>query len=780
MPVRRLANGALVTTEPERATGVAAVGVWWGFGSAHEREAERGAAHLFEHLAFREDPRKGPGLARRIGDLGGEVNAFTTHDEIVFLATLPSGGTEAALDALLQAALRPVPNRTTVALERDIVREELRAGSASGTRVDSVLFAGHPYERPVGGRALPDAQSVRSFLRRERDPSRLIVAVAGSGLGRASRRALEGVACPGRPSTLSPPSPARGRGVRARAGRGSWLGWIVGTDRARAEVLRASALAFEAAVAPWGGTVDVSIRRAASSLVVRLPPGRSSLDALGSLRETLDALARPKGRALERARDELARGDRFGLETVLGRATVVGTDLSVLGRTRERRPGRVRAAALVHESLAFERAVIFTSALSAARAIWGGSRSPAHGRDVPARSNSPGPATSGMRSYERFAAVERQVDDGLPLVAGALVWPGASAIEGARTAGRCAVIARAWSRLADTSCRPPSGAVINAFADADTLGLWFESPSEHAEETLARVLTVARAPLDADQVRRCIATERTRGRSDRARVLERAQHHLGLPITPSARPGSAGRMRPWARRWLTLDRATIALVGALNHSEPGCGAHLRSTPGRVRAPRSRISVVASSSATGRRWVESGRTIVLKARSHGSVVCVAHRIGGVDDPSAPIVDVLARVLHERVFEAIRERAGLAYDAAARTKLFRHAGLVCAIAACRRTHSARVAACLGRVLDELADDGPTPGEWERARLRSVCGVELGRERRADRALALARGRALELAPSALRHYADAVAHAEHKAGVELARNLFGGRRVCVRTR
>ncbi len=111
----RLPNGARILVLPTGGPGgggAAAVQLWVGAGTSAEQADEHGCAHLLEHMLFKPlvaehvpkamlkaagVPASGPiDLATALEALGGDSNAFTSHDETVIHATVPGAAAAAA------------------------------------------------------------------------------------------------------------------------------------------------------------------------------------------------------------------------------------------------------------------------------------------------------------------------------------------------------------------------------------------------------------------------------------------------------------------------------------------------------------------------------------------------------------------------------------------------------------------------------------------------------------------------------------------------------------
>ena len=165
-------------------------------GSLYERDAERGYAHLLEHLLFRESKYLGPAQAiptwQRLGaTFGSDTNAETSPTHTVFKLDLP-GVTPAKLDEsmkLLSGMVRePVLSTRNVKAEVPIVLAEKRenGGPAERTadKTRETLFAGQllATRSPIGTEATLNAASGRSvaeFYGRWYRPENTVISVVG-------------------------------------------------------------------------------------------------------------------------------------------------------------------------------------------------------------------------------------------------------------------------------------------------------------------------------------------------------------------------------------------------------------------------------------------------------------------------------------------------------------------------------------------------------------------------------------------------------------------------
>jgi hypothetical protein len=78
--ITTISNGIKVMTEPSMSE-VAAVGVFIGAGSRHEKMENSGEAHFLEHLHFKGTTRRSRyGLETEVENRGNQLNAYTSRE----------------------------------------------------------------------------------------------------------------------------------------------------------------------------------------------------------------------------------------------------------------------------------------------------------------------------------------------------------------------------------------------------------------------------------------------------------------------------------------------------------------------------------------------------------------------------------------------------------------------------------------------------------------------------------------------------------------------------
>jgi predicted Zn-dependent peptidase len=230
-----LSNGIRVLSERIPGVRSVAAGVWVRHGSVHDEEARSGASHLLEHMVFKGTERRSARqLALELEVRGGALDAYTSRDHTNYQAHVLDEDLPRALDVLTDLVRRPLLRAEDLALERNVVLEEI--ATVEDTPDDQVfeLFSGrlwpdHPYgysilgtRETVGALSAADLQAVHGD---GYYPANCIVAAAGrvdheQVLGLLEREGWFAVPACAAPRAAIPPRAAE-RGREHRIGRDS-------------------------------------------------------------------------------------------------------------------------------------------------------------------------------------------------------------------------------------------------------------------------------------------------------------------------------------------------------------------------------------------------------------------------------------------------------------------------------------------------------------------------------------------------------------------------------
>ena len=164
-----LENGMRAVLLEDHAAPVSAFQVWVAVGSADERPSEAGMSHLIEHMIFKgTNERRAGEIAGTIERYGGRINAYTSYEYTVYHVVIASRYQHKGLEVLADALQHPTFDPRELALEKEVVIEEIRMGEDDpGRTLHKALFRTsfqrHPYGRPIIGYA----DQVRGFTRKE-------------------------------------------------------------------------------------------------------------------------------------------------------------------------------------------------------------------------------------------------------------------------------------------------------------------------------------------------------------------------------------------------------------------------------------------------------------------------------------------------------------------------------------------------------------------------------------------------------------------------------------
>ena len=141
-------------------------------GTRDEGDFPEGIAHFVEHTLFRGTTRKSAGVISSYLDrLGGELNAYTTKEEIVLHATVLSADLWKAVGLLYELATEATFPDREIETERGVVLDEIISYKDNPyedvfDRFESRLFYGHPLGRLILGTTASVRKITPEMLRR--------------------------------------------------------------------------------------------------------------------------------------------------------------------------------------------------------------------------------------------------------------------------------------------------------------------------------------------------------------------------------------------------------------------------------------------------------------------------------------------------------------------------------------------------------------------------------------------------------------------------------------
>ncbi|QNK69336.1 M16 family metallopeptidase [Variovorax sp. PAMC26660] len=185
-----LANGMTLIVQPDRRAPTAVQMVWVRVGSMDEVDGTSGVAHALEHMMFKGTKDIKPGeFSRRVAQLGGQENAFTTRDYTGYYQQIPVGSLEQVMKLESDRFANNQWPDDEFKREIEVVKEERRLRTEDqprallGEQQNAAVFTASPYHRPVVGwmsdldAMTPD--DAREFFKRWYVPANAVLVVAG-------------------------------------------------------------------------------------------------------------------------------------------------------------------------------------------------------------------------------------------------------------------------------------------------------------------------------------------------------------------------------------------------------------------------------------------------------------------------------------------------------------------------------------------------------------------------------------------------------------------------
>jgi len=183
-------NGVKLIVEEDHSAPVAMVQIWLKVGGRDEVPGKTGLAHVFEHMMFKGSKKLAAGeYSKKIAAMGGNDNAFTSHDYTAYFETVPADrvdeviGMEAERFANLKLSDEDFQKEIRVIMEERRMRTEDDPNSHMFEELSAAALRLHPYRNPVIG-WMQDLKrltigDVRAFYREHYIPGSVTVVVVG-------------------------------------------------------------------------------------------------------------------------------------------------------------------------------------------------------------------------------------------------------------------------------------------------------------------------------------------------------------------------------------------------------------------------------------------------------------------------------------------------------------------------------------------------------------------------------------------------------------------------
>ncbi|MGI8788726.1 MAG: M16 family metallopeptidase [Pyrinomonadaceae bacterium] len=188
--VTRFENGLTILTDRMPDVRSATLGFFFRKGSRHEPDALNGISHFIEHAVFKgTEKRNALQIAIETDRLGGNLDAFTMHEETGFAIKVVDDQLGKAFDLLADMLANPVFDERELKREQKVIIEEIKMTEDApedflGEIFNEKLFPNHPLGLSIAGTPKTvrtfNRETTRKFHAENFNPRNLIIAVAGN------------------------------------------------------------------------------------------------------------------------------------------------------------------------------------------------------------------------------------------------------------------------------------------------------------------------------------------------------------------------------------------------------------------------------------------------------------------------------------------------------------------------------------------------------------------------------------------------------------------------
>jgi len=186
----RLENGLTILTDKMSGVRSATLGFFYKIGARHEPTELAGISHFIEHTVFKGTAKRTAlDIAIEQDRLGGNLDAFTTHEETGFAIKVIDDQLPQAFDLIADMLMTPLFTDADLRSEQKVIIEEMKMVDDSpdeqlGDIFNEAFFPAHPLGRSIAGTPKSvrtfDHTLTRDYHKRAFHPGNLVIAAAGN------------------------------------------------------------------------------------------------------------------------------------------------------------------------------------------------------------------------------------------------------------------------------------------------------------------------------------------------------------------------------------------------------------------------------------------------------------------------------------------------------------------------------------------------------------------------------------------------------------------------
>src|SRR5918993_32248 len=165
----KLSNGIKVVHQHLATTKIVHCGIILDIGSRDENTENQGIAHFWEHMAFKGTKRRRSfNILNSLDSVGGELNAYTDKEKVVFYASVRDQYFEKAVDILSDITFFSVFPENQIEKERGVILEEMAMyfdspDESLQDEFEAIVYKDHP----LGMNILGKPETVKTFRKKD-------------------------------------------------------------------------------------------------------------------------------------------------------------------------------------------------------------------------------------------------------------------------------------------------------------------------------------------------------------------------------------------------------------------------------------------------------------------------------------------------------------------------------------------------------------------------------------------------------------------------------------
>lgn len=190
MQTYTLPNGIKIVHQYVPEAVVSHCGLILKLGSRNELKGEHGMAHLIEHCLFKGTTnRKAYHVLSRLDAVGGELNAYTTKEELCVYGSFVNEYYERAIELICDITFNSSFLEKEIQKEKDVISDEINSYADNPIETlfedfETVLYPNHPLGRTILGTQDSlkkfSRKDIIKFLAREIDTSNIVFSSVGN------------------------------------------------------------------------------------------------------------------------------------------------------------------------------------------------------------------------------------------------------------------------------------------------------------------------------------------------------------------------------------------------------------------------------------------------------------------------------------------------------------------------------------------------------------------------------------------------------------------------